>query len=153
MAKQLNDKQLQDLNFKKEWCLTILDFMSCIYKNAQSPKMLIELINEEYRKQNLKGFRFIFSDINEMSKNLTDQELKDLNKILKSKFGEDLKSQTQKGIIKIEKIKKRGIILTENEFRLVESRVEDIYADESKKEELDTLNNLLNKYYVEHNCK
>lgn len=147
MAKQLNDRQIKELSQIKEWCLAILNFM--ISKNGETPglKMFVEVITDSYQKQNLKGLKYVNKDINEWARGLPLSDVDELNKLLWNRFGEDLSKQTNRNLVKIAQIIKKGKIANEDEYRLLLIRVDEIYKDESKQDELQTLNNLLADYH------
>lgn len=147
MAKQLNDRQIKELSQTKEWCLAILNFM--ISKNGETPglKMFVEVIIDSYQKQNLKGLKYVNKDINEWARGLPLSDVDELNKLLWNRFGEDLSKQTNRNLVKIAQIIKKGKIANEDEYRLLLIRVDEIYKDESKQDELQTLNNLLADYH------
>lgn len=147
MANKLNDKQLKELTHINDWCLTILNFMIAKYEEGLGPKMFIEVINDAYQKQNLKGLRCIYNDTNEWAKGLPQTDLDELNKLLKNRFGVDLLKQIHRDLDKITEIIKKGNISNEDEYRLLLSRVDEIYDDKRKKNEVETLNKLLADYY------
>ena len=133
----------------KDWCLTIVDFM--IGKDGAhfSFTSFKDIINDTYNIQNLRGLqgmRCVYSDTNEWARDLLPLEKTELNKILYDKFGEDLSTCSGRDVQKIKRIVRKGKIATENEYRLVQSRVDEIYADTTKKEEIETLNMLLSKF-------
>ena len=147
MKKQLNEKQLEELTHIRDWCLTIVDFMIRKYGGQLIfTAMLKDVINNEYDAQNLRGMRCVYRDMNEGTGALSLREIEELNKILYAKFGEDLHTCSKRNLSKINKIIKRGRIANEDEFRLVLGRVDEIYADSTKEEEVEMLNVLLKEF-------
>lgn len=55
MARKITEKQQKELDYIKEWCLTILNFM--IRKNSNTPiiTQTKNVILETYNSQNIKG--------------------------------------------------------------------------------------------------
>ena len=147
MSKQLNDKQISEISHIKEWCLAILNFM--VSKNGETPglKMFTELVIDIYEKQNLKGLRYVKKDINEWANGLPQPDLEELNKLLKNNFKQDLQNQSNRDLAKITRIIKTGRIINEDEYRLLLSRVDEIYNDKNKQVEVQTLNKLLVGYH------
>jgi cold shock CspA family protein len=143
MAKKLNSSQIKELIHIKEWCFTIMDFMISHYEGKDVFVQFSEVIKEGFNKQDLRGMRHVYKDTNEWAKGLPFAHIEELNQILNDKFGEDLKKQTDGDTIKINRIIKKGKINSEDEYRLVLNRVDEIYADDSNKEEVLKLNELL----------
>jgi hypothetical protein len=146
MKKQLKDEQLRELAYIKDWCLTIMDF---IFSKSDQPLILAvfnDAINNGYDTQNLRGMRYVYRDTSEWGRGLSLRDIEELNKILYEKFGEDLNTCSKRDLSKINKIIKKGKIANENEFRIVLSRIDEIYHDSAKNEEIEILNMLLRKY-------
>ena len=123
-----------------------MNFMTSKY-GEQGFSEFILVIQETFRKQNLRGFRYIFKDTNEWANGLPKSDLDELNELLQRKFGENLLKQSQRNLSKINRIVKKGKINNEDEYRLLLSRVDEIFADESKKEEVEMLNKLLADFH------
>jgi hypothetical protein len=150
--KRLNEEQLKELTHIRDWCLTILDFMIDRYGQHHSFVTQKDLIIKIYNAQDLRGLRYIYRDSNEWGKNLpTLESTEELNKMLCEKFGKDLQACSKQNLLKIKKIIKRGNISNEREFRVVHNRVNEIYQDSTKKEEIEILNNLLSKFELSRN--
>ena len=103
-----------------------------------------------YEKCDFRGIKCAFNDVNDAAFDLDSKQYKELNHILYLKFGISLDNQNKKIIKKIKTILKRGHIKNIDEYRLVSERVERIYADDDKKEEVETLNNLLADFETKH---
>lgn len=147
MPKQLNDIQQKELHHIKDWCLTILNFM--IEKSGDNPlfQQFKNIIVETHEKQNLKGLRHVIKDVNEWAKGLSKSDFDELNNLLNRKFEKDLIKEDTKISNKISQVLKKGKISNEEEYRMLLNRVEEIYADESKKEEVKSFNKLLADYH------
>lgn len=139
---------LSEIKHIKEWIITILDFMTI--KNP-SFKQFSEITKENLLQHNntninqkiYKGFREAYRDINEMTKSLSPIDYKQLNTQLTEKFGVSL-GHIDKSITKtIEAILKKGKISTREEYILLLKRIDEIYADHSKEDEVECLNKLL----------
>lgn len=74
-------------------------------------------------------------------------EKEELTRLLKEKLNEDVAHEDLRRIKKINKIVSRGKINTLSEYALLKQRVEEIYADESKSNEVELINNLLAEFY------
>ena len=160
MKRKLNEKQLEELKFKYEWCKTIQEFINAHEDDSfdvelmqdldsafaeQNPSMhdyLIRVLDKAYLEQNLVGLRSSINDYNEDARDLTPAELEELNAILREKFGEDLVHNRQKDLAKIKRIIKRGKINNEDEFRLLKGRIDEL-LEEEKIEEAQLLDKLM----------
>jgi hypothetical protein len=143
MARKITEKQQVELDYIKEWCLAILNFM--ISKNSNTPiiTQTKDVILETYNGQNIKVLRYCKRDVNEWAKGMPQSDFVELNKLLQDKFGEDLIKNANRDLSKISQVIKKGKISSEDEYRLLLSRVDEIYNDKSKQDEVQTLNKLL----------
>ena len=160
MKRKLNEKQLEELKFKYEWCKTIQEFINAHEDDSfdvelmqdldsafaeQNPSMhdyLIRVLDKAYLEQNLVGLRSSINDYNEDACDLTPSEFEELNAILREKFGEDLVHNRQRELAKIKRIIKRGKINNEDEFRLLKGRIDEL-LEESQFEEAQLLDKLM----------
>jgi hypothetical protein len=157
MKKKLNEKQEAESIFITKWCLTIIDF---IYSNNSVNPHLIKLRKQAFSDETktkyleqtspgiyLKGIRQAYSDVNEMAKDAPKQILEELNKILRNKFGKDLSTYSQDISSRIEEILKRGKIIDDDEFKIVEEKVSELCQIDPQLLEVTTFNNLLSVYH------
>lgn len=147
--KKTND--LPEMKYIKDWCITILEFMAM---KSSGLKPFYEVTKDNllknYTKNNkniLKGFKEGYRDINEMAKNLPNDDYLELNKVLVSKFGKSLEDINKKEFSKLDKVIKRGEILNDNEYRLLEDRANEISQSTRQSPEIKTINELLMNYY------
>lgn len=144
--KALDKKKYNELELKKEWSLIIISFIQNIDKNEYFFEQLKNSVGAAFFDNDLKGIRMIYNDVNEWAKGLDKSQLSELNKILIAKFGRSLIDEEKEIDSKIEKIVKRGKINSEDEYRLILAKVDEIYADKSKVNTIKVLNDLLLKY-------
>lgn len=136
----LSDKRHQELNCLREWCATILKFL------PQEEAAIMEIVEQTYSKADLRGMRLIARDLNALDRDeWTSAQREELNRLLKDRFGKNLADVRSRDLTRIDRIRKRGI-RTENEFRLVHERAEEIWDDDTKRNELEALNRLLADY-------
>lgn len=142
----LNDKQQFELENSKNRCLIILNFF--ISKGGNSPlfDQFKEIISETYSKKNLKGIRILTSDINGWVKGLNQVNIDELNEILHKHYLKGLDDENEEMIIKVSQILMNGKIKNDDEYRLLQNRVEQIYGDNNDCEEVKKINNLLVKF-------
>lgn len=146
MKKKLDQKALEELSFMRDWNWIIADFLVKNENEGEFYKQLYPIISEVFDKKNLRGMRMMYNDINEMAGGFSLHKLTELNRILREKFGSDLNKAREKVVAKINRIAQRGYLKNDDEFRLLYSRVDEIYADDSKKEEVEILENLMADY-------
>ncbi len=149
MKKKLSQKDLDELSFMRDWNWIIADFL---VKNESSEsfkevfKMSYQIISEAFDKKNLRGMRMMYNDNNEMARGLSPSQLNKLNHVLREKFGFDLDKACDKVLAKINLIVQRGYLKNDDEFRLLFSRVDEIYADDSNAKEVESLETLMDDY-------
>ena len=146
MAKKLDDIQQKELVYLKEQSLTILNFM--IKKNGEMPMFdeFKKVIHETFEKKNIKGLNYLNKDIIEWSKGLSQIDSVSLNELLIKKFGKHLSQSDNKITVEINRIIKRGKINNEKEYNLLLEKVEGIYIDSARNDEVEVINNLLGTY-------
>ena len=160
MQKSLTEKQEAEALFIKNWGLTIIDFISSksnaadhsffeMYKDAFSEETMQRLLNQVSGARYMRGLKQAFNDINQLANEWTNEwtnstrendlrksQLSELNKILLAKFGRTLVDEDKETEGRIEKIIKRGKINSEEEYRIILTKVDEIYADKSKVDEI-----------------
>jgi len=102
-----------------------------------------EVIHQAFERRDLRGLRMVARDVAEWATDLSPEQQQQLDALLVSRFGRGLKDQRKDVEREIARILRRGQIETEGEYRLLMARVDEIYADESKAEELEQINRLL----------
>ncbi len=142
----MNHKSVNSLRKIKERCFTIFNFMILKYGNKNNFKRFIDVVNETYAKKNLSGMRYIERDLNEWIKGFSNADISELDELLKNKFGTGLDIIEKKNQKIIQKVIKRGKILNEKEYRLIKNREDEIYVDNSKAEEKQQLDRLMEAY-------
>jgi hypothetical protein len=156
MKKSLTQVQENDLIFIREWCNVIIDFISAlhndgaefleIYKQSFSNETKEKYLKEFKPSVFMRGVKQAFYDTNEWASELRSADVKELNTILKSRFGKDLNFYSKERYKKINQIIKKGRISNDEEFRMIDERANEICQSEEKKSELEKLNQLLLMY-------
>jgi len=136
----------------EKWCLTILESLERFWAEDLPEWREIVLktcdVNwkHKYRHQARKE---LLHDINEYAmESMNQQALQMLNIKLRQEFRFDLNDFSNRNNRRIQNILKRGVIRNEDEFRLVSDKVEEIYADDSQKELVSRLNDLLGAFEI-----
>ena len=144
MKKKLTEKQQKELAFMKDWILIVHEY---IFKNDEDILEVDKLcIIKAFEIGEIRGMRMAFNDTLDMAKDLSYAQKEELNAILREKFGTDLNEQNNKNYKKIKRVIQRGKIKTDEEYYLLKERIDEIYDDESKREEVEELGTLLLNY-------
>ena len=144
MKKILTEKQQKELVFMKDWILIVHDY---IFKDDEDILEEDKLyIIKAFEIGEIRGMRMAFNDTLDMAKDLSYAQKEELNAILREKFGTDLNEQNNKNYKKIKRVIQRGQIKTDEEYYLLKERIDEIYDDESKREEVEELETLLLNY-------
>jgi hypothetical protein len=138
------------MEYIKDWCITVIYFKLEMNETPTEVKKLYEpLINGLISNFNSKdkniqrGFKEAYKSLQEEVDYWPDKMKTDLNNILYSKFGENIKQDKDN---EIKKILKRGKINNDDEFRMIDEKVNEICQISSKLSELEKLNHLLLMY-------
>jgi hypothetical protein len=139
-----SDSRSVELTGIRDWCIAIIHFMRDL-----SPSDLFdqteEVINATYQRGDLRGLKTVSKDVNEWVGGLSRKDRQKLNQLLQSRFGKTLREDALSRN-EVSGILRRGRISDEHEYQLLVSRSDEIYADDSKKDELERINSLLVEY-------
>lgn len=109
---------------------------------SRDSRIIIEGLNEQliiiekvYEDGDLRGFQDIISYYLEGLRDLTPDEVIKVDQRLREKSGIGLKTVQRAVQKKVREILKRGKVGTADEYRILQSRVEEIFDDPKKKEE------------------
>lgn len=153
MGKSLSQEKLRELDFLYKLTITIARFMD----KPSDFKIFLGSANKLYNRKDsiaIRGFKVSLDDRCEDTQEfLSAKERKELNAILQKELGVTLDQIEHKRLEKIRRVVERGKIKSSNEYRLILSRVEEIYADDSKGKEVDQLNQLLRHFDRTHEPK
>ena len=136
----------------ERWCLTILESLERFW--AEDLPLWREIVLKTCdvnwkHKYRLQARKELLHDINEYAmESMNQQALQMLNIKLRQEFKFDLNDFSNRNNRRIQNILKRDIIRNEDEFRLVSDKVEEIYADDSQKELVSKLNDLLGAFEI-----
>ena len=134
----------------ERWCLTILESLERFWAEDLPVwrEIVLKTCDVNWKhKYRLQARKELLHDINEWAmESMNQQALQMLNIKLRQEFKFDLNDFSNRNNRRIQNILKRGIIRNEDEFRLVSDKVEEIYADDSQKELVSKLNDLLGAF-------
>jgi len=145
MAKELSKEQLHELEEMYNWNVIILQYFIEEVGN-EILKTPLAIVHQTYNDKNLKGMRMVFKDQLEWINGLEENYIKEIDRILKDKLGKGLDFENKKLLKEINKILSRNKVRNEDEYRLLEVRINEIYEDPNYDEEVDKINQLLNEF-------
>lgn len=140
-------KKAEELASVTEWCRAILTFWR---ESGVSPEMcssLEDVVAQTLQKEDLRGMRQVAKELVKLTSALSVHEWDKLDDVLRREFGRGLREEVKIEIGKVDRVVKRGKIGSKAEYRLLSTRADEIYADESKKNELENINRLLAAYH------
>jgi hypothetical protein len=143
--KKLDSNQKSELDHLKERSLLILNFIGNQLNADERLNYLEkfkEIICDAHERDNLKGLKMVVRDVTEWAKGLNQMQIDRLDKMLIEKFGDDLNYNKQK----IEEVISKNNIEKPSEYRLLFDYFEQIYSDDSKKEEVVKIRHMLEAY-------
>lgn len=143
MKSKLSEKKLKELLFFRDLNLIIVDYFC---KLEPEIKMVYNSILKAFETNELCGMRETFNETIARTDFLTNSQKEELNAILREKLGTDLNELKNKTYKKIKRVIQRGKIKTDEEYYLLKERIEEIYDDEGKREEVEELETLLLNY-------
>jgi hypothetical protein len=91
----------------------------------------------------VRGLRAVSRDLLEWAKGLSSPERDVIDRKLRAAFGRGLEAGVAHEGAELARVVRRGRIANEREYRLVQARVEEIYANEQLAKELRNLDALL----------
>lgn len=128
-----------------DWCLTIVELTA--QQNDPALRTMTEsIIKDLFANNNVRGLRMMAKELSEMAGALEPTQWTRLDDALRSRFGRGLSDVADERRRNVSRILKRGAIRTDDEYRLVQGYVDEIYADDSKREEWTRLGELLNGF-------
>ncbi len=140
MKKTYLKQQLDKLYFMRDWSNFICDFF--VELGHDSFEEWKVGVDENYKTGYIAAHEEALIDINETAKDLPRKHFNELNHRLKEKFGKTLFDMDKKREKKIASILKRNKVRNEDEFRMIQAYIEDIWQKPEKKNEYETLQEL-----------
>lgn len=104
-------------------------------------------VESAYDKKNISGLRHAIKDVQSWTEDLTENELKELQKRLLEKVNIDISKEQDENLAIIAAIIERGSIKNDREYEMLLDRVEAIYEDNTMSDEVKKINELLAEYY------
>ena len=136
-----NNSRVNDIEFMLNWLETIIKFYIEIGESGYDT-----VLDSFYKLQKTGNKQAVNENFNEINvdtiEDLSQQNLSELNRRLKERFGKTLYDFQKNSDKKIAQIIKRRKIRNEDEFRLAQMHIDRIFQDTEKEEEWKILEDL-----------
>lgn len=138
--KLLRDKIIVFNKFKVEKGLIPKELLALI----EQTNLLVE---KAYQDKFTRALKEASNDINEQVRHMPLSLAIELKRLFKNELNIDFDVVDKLRLKEIEKILKIGKVLTDEQYRLLEDRVDEIYTDADKVNELNQINSVLLTYH------
>jgi len=135
-----------EFEYIKSWCLLIVKYLAEKSPNALMDEFKNSITNLTDTKKSLKQLKILKRDLTEWARGLSKDDFQELNNLLYDTFKDNLEDSSNISITEVNDILQRGKIKNDDEFRLLIARIDEIYANESNRAELEIINKLLAEY-------
>ena len=143
MAGKTQPDHSEELSQLAEWCRTILGVIKGVSPKPEVYSHFDDAIARSVGKSDLRGLRAMSKDFTQWAESLQPALQVELDKQLRARCGRGLREERGDSQKEIARILRRGQIDNEDEYRLLMAHADEIYADESRAEELERVNSLL----------
>ena len=144
MANEVN--KIKELKYLRDKMYLYMDYLITNYGNAEIYAQTRKNVDKAFEEGNLKVLKSGENDIHEHIRGMPLKDAFILMNLFKEKLGEDISKFENKRLKSIEGVLARRRIKTVIEYELLMNRVDEIFSDVSKVEELKLINELLIGY-------
>ena len=120
----------------RDRCIAVVRLMTGDGLREEVGAEMEKAIQTAYERRDLRGLKMVSRDLNEWVNGFPDATRARYDEILRAQLGEDPRGAEAQAR-EVRRILDRGTIENEDEWRLLNSRAEEIWADESKRAELE----------------
>lgn len=142
------DKQ-QELVFLRDWIFAISNFFKELNTNETCHDDMMVIVARAFERQDLRGLRMVYGDVNEGAMGESPETVRQLNNILREKFGQDLCDVKKRMAARIASILKRGKIRNDDEFVRMSEWIDHLLWDDPEADnsgEIERIEMLMNEY-------
>ncbi len=107
-----------------------------------------KMVEEIVRKKNLTKFKRLTKELDSDLRDLPMKVANQIRNLYHTQLGEDIEAEEKKYLEKIEKIRKRGKIKTEAEYRLIETRLDELFLENPEGEAWQEMDKLLGTFEI-----
>ena len=106
------------------------------------------IVEREFARKNWRGLKAAIKDVTAFTDDLPKADYEWVAQRLEEELHISLDGEKLQRLDEVDRIMKQGRIGNDSEYEMIDSRVEEIYTDESKRAEVDRLNKLLAAYHL-----
>jgi len=131
-----------------EWCLTVLDFRIERGDDPQShiTRRMKDSLKRAFDTGNFRGLKLAYGDTTAMIRDMTIHEQREIDNLLREKFGSGLDEVFAESDRKADKILRRGKIKSEEEFYFLREYFESIWEDDKHRERAALIDEMLAEF-------
>lgn len=144
--RKLNGTQMQELNALHDRCVLVLQFLNRRGELGDLARQFSEVIQQSHEAQDLRGLRILWKDLDDWSKDLTNDEQLELETLLRVRLQVDSDKERAAELATVREIEGRGQIRNEREYRLVQARVDELLSSHTSSADATRLQALLAEY-------
>jgi hypothetical protein len=131
----------------RDWCLAILGFIGELQPGSSAVVSFERAVNEAFERGTARGLAIVARDLAEWARVLPGPAPQRLDEQLRLQFRRGLDFDVSATHRAIGRVRRKGRVSTEAEYRLLLARAEEIHSSQSSGPELDELNHLLAEYH------
>jgi len=106
-----------------------------------------KIVDTLVKEKKLRKLKILIKDIDtNIREGLPQKIANQIRNLYHTQLGEDIEAEEKKYLEKIEKIRKRGKIKTEAEYRLIETRLDELFGENPEGEEWQEMDKLLGTF-------
>lgn len=148
----MNEKKQKELLELKMWGDTILVFfLESSELSRDSVREISDILNKCFENGRLSQLKMVIGDINEMATGMIPKHVKELNRILQQKFGNDLCSIDKMMARRMDGVLKQGKIRNDDEYVRVSEWIDHLLWNSGKSErqqEIEIFEKLMGEYEI-----
>ncbi len=138
----ISPEQLTEINFLADWCIEIYRFENTIEPDSDIEEWINKLTKAK-KKKKLRGLKEEYNETLEMVQYFSAAQYKNLDKILRDKFGHSLFEADKKYVKRINKIVEKGKISKEEQYYLMREYFERIWNMPEHKQTVQKIEKML----------
>ncbi|HEX5208183.1 MAG TPA: hypothetical protein VFW10_10390 [Steroidobacteraceae bacterium] len=143
--KHLNGEQLRELSLLRDRAIAFIEFLRDRGLGDEGASEMTAAVSNSYERRDLRALRTARADLDSWLRELPAHE-QELAKAALSRVGADFEADRRHELLRIRVIEAEGRIVSDDDYRLVKERVEEIAEDPASHSELAVLTLLLRAY-------
>ncbi len=139
----LSTKEIETFKFLEDWLHTVMEFWEKLYPPSDGILWKDDLLPIKTNKKWLNGLKQTYNDTIEMIRDLSPVQYKELDLILRTKFGHGLHEADKKQAERIQKLIDKGKITTEVQYYLLREYLERAWDIAEQKENMNKIEQMM----------